>query len=479
MAEGILRMVTEDEFEAFSAGAKATRVHPLAVEVMGEVGVDISSQKSKSVTGFANQEFDYVITLCGENAKRACPVFTKREKRKEIVKDIILKLHQGLSPEEAKSRFLKEVGNITSTEIAEIEQSLINEGMSPDEIKRFCNVHALLFESALKEVTTREDSPAHPVHLFKLENREVEKLTGSLKELRKNKSKYDASQLKRKIEQLLTKLKGLELHYTRKEQLLFPFLEKYGFMGPSKVMWGKDDEIRAMLKEAISKVGQSDADEEYFDACLAPLIEEVEGMIFKEENILFPTSLEKLNAGDWVEILKESEEVGYPFIEKAKDAHALVSELKAAVTEEPQIKAEGAISLPTGELQLKELLSMLNTLPVDITFIDKDDTVKYFSAGKDRIFVRTKSVIGRKVQNCHPPQSVDVVEKILTSFKEGEKDSVDFWINYLGKFIHIRYFAVRDTNGEYLGTLEVTQDITGIRKLKGEKRLLDEGSSQL
>jgi PAS domain S-box-containing protein len=203
------------------------------------------------------------------------------------------------------------------------------------------------------------------------------------------------------------------------------------------------------------------------------LIEEVDGMIFKEEKILFPTSLEKLNVQDWVEILKETENVGYGFIAKPKETSLLIEELKRAVLEEPQAKEE-AISFPTGEVKLEELLGIFNTLPVDITFIDKDDTVKFFSEGPNRIFLRTKSIIGRKVQNCHPPKSVHVVERILESFKEGKRDAVDFWINYKGKFVYIRYFAIRDRNRNYLGTLEVSQDVSNIRELEGEKRLLDE-----
>ncbi len=399
---------------------------------------------------------------------------TQKEQRKEIVKDIILKLHQGMSVEDAKDRFVKEVGSITSSQIAEIEQSLIDEGLSPEEIKKLCNVHALLFESALKEATVTEQSPAHPVYLFKQENREIEKLTASLKELIKNRSGYDIGRLEQKIKDILSQLTGLDIHYTKKEQLLFPFLERYGFMGPSKVMWIKDDEIRALLKAATLKISEVDI-EEFINAYLNPLIEEVDGMIFKEENILFPTSLEKLNVNDWVEILKESDEVGYVFIERPTDTLTLIAELKRAVVEEPKIGEDHVISLPTGVLQLKELMNLLNTLPVDITFIDKEDRVKYFSANRGRIFVRTKTVIGRKVQNCHPPQSLEIVEKILTSFKEKKRNSVDFWINYRGRFICIRYFAVRDENGEYLGTLEVTQDIADIKKLEGEKRLLDEG----
>jgi len=216
-------------------------------------------------------------------------------------------------------------------------------------------------------------------------------------------------------------------------------------MGPSKVMWGKDNEIRDLLKDSISKVdelsNQAQIDE-YISKQINLLIEEVEGMIFKEENILFPTSLEKLDINDWVEILKDS----------------------------------NIISLPTGELRLKELMYILNSLPVDITFIDKDDTVKYFSDNRDRIIVRTRSVIGRKVQNCHPPQSLEKVEEILTSFKEGRRDSADFWINFKERLIYIKFFAIRDESRNYLGTMEVTQDITYLRKLEGEKRLLDEGN---
>lgn len=399
-----------------------------------------------------------------------------KQQKKETMKDIILKLHQGLSIEEAKERFEKEVGNISSTEIAEIEQSLINEGLSPEEIKKFCNVHALLFQSALEKSVSKETHPAHPVYLFKLENREIEKIAGFLKDAVEKKEDYELQQLKEKLNELLTQLRGIKIHYERKEQLLFPYLEREGFIGPSKVMWGKDDEIRDLLKKASSEIENITQGEEldaYIKNILDTLIEEVTGMIFKEENILFPTSIEKLSANDWVEILKESDEVGYVFIEKPKEIGALLKELKASLLEEPTFE-EGVASLPTGSMQMKELIWMLNTLPVDITFVDKDDKVKYFSDSKDRIFTRTKSIIGRRVQNCHPPQSVDVVEKILKSFKEGKRDFVDFWINPNGKYIYIRYFAMRDEEGKYIGTLEVTQDITEMKKLEGEKRLLDE-----
>ncbi|KPK84837.1 MAG: hypothetical protein AMJ94_19745 [Deltaproteobacteria bacterium SM23_61] len=399
-----------------------------------------------------------------------------KEKKKEVMKDILRKLHHGLSVEEAKDRFEKEIGNVTSTEIAEIEQGLMNEGISPDEIKTFCNVHALLFQSALEKSMDQEQSPAHPVYLMKQDNREIEKLTAALKEAVQSGPTHGIAPFKQKVGELLGKLKNLDINYTWKEQVLFPYLEKYEFYGPSKVMWGKDDEIRALWRQSLAGIETlKDQKElkEYAAKTLTPLIEEVNGMIFKEEKILFPASLEKLSVQDWVEVLKETENVGYGLIEKPKETYQLIQELRSAVTEMPKAEEE-AISLPTGSFQLEELMGVLNTLPVDITFIDREDKVRYFSEGKERIFLRTKSIIGRKVQNCHPPQSVHVVEKILSSFKEGRRDQVDFWIHYRGKYVLIRYFAVRDRNGEYLGTLEVSQEISEIQKLEGDKRLLDE-----
>lgn len=397
--------------------------------------------------------------------------------KKEIIKSIIQKLHNGLSVEDAKKKFDEEAGSITSSEIAEVEQSLINEGMSVDEIKKFCNVHALLFESSLSQAMKKEESPGHPVNTFKLENRQIEKLTDSFKKVTEDEGAKDPVKIIKEIKDLLIDLKEIEHHYVRKEQLLFPLLERYGFMGPSKVMWGKHNEIRELLKNALTGADKEQAfknPKAYINDYVAPLIEEVDGMIFKEENILFPASMEKLKPEDWVEILKESDDIGYTFIEKPAQTSAIIEDIKRNVVQEPEITAKEEVKLPTGILKLKELMWMLNSLPVDLTFIDKDDTVRYFSDNKERIFVRTKSIIGRKVQNCHPPQSVDAVEKILAAFKAGKKDHADYWINFNEKFVFIRFIAIRDESANYLGTVELTMDIAGLRSLQGEKRLLDE-----
>lgn len=200
-------------------------------------------------------------------------------------------------------------------------------------------------------------------------------------------------------------------------------------------------------------------------------------MIFKEENILLPMALDKLTEDEWVKIARESDEIGFCLTapeqewipERAAEPDGTVLEETEGAT--PQ---GGFIRFETGLLSLHQLETVLNHLPVDLTFIDENDVVRYFSHGKERIFARTKAVIGRTVQNCHPPQSVHVVEKLLEDFKAGRKDAEDFWINIKDKFIYIRYFAVRDESGQYMGTLEFTQNIAPIRALEGQKRILSE-----
>ncbi len=399
-----------------------------------------------------------------------------RETKINAMKDIILSLHHGLTTDEAKERFEREVGDVSSSEIAEIEQSLINEGLSAEEIMKFCNVHALIFQSSLEKAVADETFPSHPVYLFRQENREIEKLVESIRDIAGKAGPDDLASLKDTLRDSLLRLRGVETHYERKEQLLFPYLEKQDFSAPSKVMWGKDNEVKEMLKAALSAIDEIAGQESlrrYRDELLDPLLEEVNGMVFKEEGILFPVSLERLGPGDWVEILRESDDIGYVFIERPEETEAHVKELEKALLEETVFE-QNTISLPTGTIQPDELVRLLNMLPVDLTFVDSDDTVRYFSESKDRIFRRTKSVIGRKVQNCHPPQSVGAVEQILASFKKGTRDSYDFWLNLQDRLIYIRYFALRGRQGEYMGTLEVTQDVTGIRLLEGENRLVSE-----
>ena len=396
--------------------------------------------------------------------------------KKEIMKDILLQLHRGLPTDAAQEMVKKEVGNITPTEITEVEQSLLDEGLSPEEIKKLYNVYALILESALEKSVDGKLFTSHPVRLFKSENQEINNLVNSIKDAVVKREEYELTSTRERLKALLRQLRGVEVHYDRKEQTLFSYLEKEGVSGPSRVMRGKDNEIRDMLKTALAHledVTSGDLFQRYAKETLIPLLKEIEGMIFLEDNILFPASLEKLSIDDWVQMLEESDVIGYVFIDKAKEMEAARRKLQVALLEEP-VFGDNEVLLPSGALTLNELVSLLNTLPVDITFVDTEDVVRYFSEGKVRVFGRQRAVIGQTVQNCHISESMYVVERILASFKDGSRDSYDFWLNRQGRFLHIRYFAVRDKGGQYLGTLEVMQDITEIRKLKGEKRLLDE-----
>lgn len=377
--------------------------------------------------------------------------------RKLILKDILKKLHAGLPLEEAKKQFEAEIGRVSSKEIFELEQSLLADGVSPEEIKRFCNVHALLFDTSLEKSMADPEDPNHPVALFKAENAEIKRRVENARVLLPSVKDGKGADWVRNI---LEELRAVSKHYERKEQLLFPYLEKAGFYGPSKVMWGKHDEVRGLLKKALA------AGPEEFPAAAAAALEEIDGMIFKEESILFPTSLEKLKPADWAEIFRESAQAGYIFIEPPTAVYEALDIAQNAVG------LSGArVTLPSGSLSLGDLTALLNALPVDLTFVDADDTVRYFSEGRDRVFLRARSIIGRKVQNCHPPQSLDAVQRILDAFRNGTKSSEEFWINMRGRVIHIRYFALRGEGGKYLGSLEVTQDITDIQKITGERRL--------
>lgn len=393
-----------------------------------------------------------------------------REYRQKVLKELISQLHDGKSVDEVKNRFAAVFGDVSAEEIAQAEQALITNGLPVSEVQRLCDVHAAVFKGSIEEIHQPSDLsevPGHPANTFKRENRGIEKLTG---EIREQLALLPDSSAEKKITASLEQLTQIDRHYLKKENLLFPYMEQYGITAPPKVMWGVDDEIRSQLKEVLGKLKAKDAAQ--LQKTVAALLDKITEMIFKEENILLPMLFENLTQDEWKRIADESGELGYCLIDRVPIWTPVSKKETEAVQQEKT--APGVITLPTGVLKTEELEQMLDTLPFDITFVDKDDTVKYFSQGAERIFPRTKSVIGRKVSNCHPPASVHIVEKLVEDFKTGKKDNEDFWIDMGEKYILIRYFAVRNEEGAYLGVLEVTQNIRPIQAIKGEKRLVSE-----
>jgi len=405
-------------------------------------------------------------------------IINNREYRQKVLKELIMELHAGKTVEEVKSRFEELIKGVSASEISEMEQALIMEGMPVEEIQKLCDVHAAVFKGSIEDihkVQKPDETPGHPVHTFKLENRELEKLINE--RLKPHLAEFRASDNSENIYRLLEDINlllDIDKHYSRKENLLFPYMEKYGITAPPKVMWGVDDEIRAAIKELKGMLQDYKGEKEQVYTKADEAAGRVIEMIFKEENILFPMVLETLSEDEWMTIESESDEIGYCLAEpqgKWKPARTNVEEKQK---ETGQTAADGYLKFETGLLTAKEISLMFNNLPIDITFVDKDGAVKYFSQGKERIFPRTKAIIGRQVHNCHPPASVHIVEKLVEDFKTGKKDSESFWIKMGGKYVYIRYFAIRDENGDYAGTMEVTQDIQPIQEISGEKRLVSE-----
>lgn len=405
-----------------------------------------------------------------------------REYRQQELKEIILDLHRGKSVEEVKERFRTLIKDIGATELAQLEQTLIEEGLPEEEVKRLCDVHVSVFREALDLQPSPETIPGHPVHTFRLENEAIAKLVSELRSLIDEIAGKDQvdQKLLQQWRELHQKLLEIEKHYSRKENILFPYLEKNGISGPPSVMWAIHDDIRAQLKQIsalLNKDGELSIEElkTQIESVARPMLTAISEMVYKENNILLPMCLETLTEDEWKEILDQSDDIGYTLITPEKEWQPVPDK---RVEQTPTKAPEGYLEFETGMLTLEQIEAIFNTLPLDITFVDKDNTVRYFSMGAERIFTRTKAVIGRRVEHCHPPASVHVVTRIVEELRAGKRKSADFWIRKGGELIYIRYFPVRSAEGEFLGVLEVTQNVTDIQKLAGEKRLLDEEPNQ-
>jgi hypothetical protein len=299
-----------------------------------------------------------------------------------------------------------------------------------------------------------------------LENRETEKIMTGIKKIVKllyTPDIQDNELLLNDLRQLIARLKLYDLHYIKKENILFPYVEKvFPQYRCLQLMWSFHDDFRKSMKTIEGILNTEHPDKEKLNKELGKLFFVVLPIIFREEQIVFPVAYKAIPQKDWDDMMSQSFETGWCYIEPSA---------AIAGDKNPVMVREGKINLDTGFLTAQQLILLFENLPVDITFVDENDEVCYFSGVKHRIFPRSKAIIGRKVQNCHPHDSVHVVNDIIDAFRSGEKDHADFWIQMKGKFIHIRYFALRDDAGAYKGTIEVSQDVTGIRTLEGERRL--------
>ena len=399
----------------------------------------------------------------------------RRVKRQEALKRVILDLHEGKTVKDVKGEFAALLSDVGGGEIAELEQALIADGLPEDDIKRLCDVHVAVFEDALESQPEPEALPGHPVDTLRAENDAVERVLQALEQAVAG-ADWDQAQAH------LAHLRLYEKHYVRKENILFPYLEKHGFSGPSSVMWAIHDDVRTEWKAlegmlAAGPGGDGAAFREQVEATLASLSTTIRDMAYKEESILVPAALERLTDQEWQAVRAQEPEIGYFEVQPGDGAAIPGPEEKSPAmptsTAEPASAGGELRQLDTGALSTEEINMLLTHLPVDVTYVDADDAVRYFSAGQHRIFPRSPAIIGRRVQKCHPPASMHRVQEILDSFRAGVRDEAEFWIQLGDRFIHIRYFALRGPGGAYRGTLEVSQDVTAIRGLEGEKRLIE------
>ena len=411
-------------------------------------------------------------------------VIDNKANRIRVLKDIIKHLHAGNPPEQVQRQMQEIVRQTDASEIMAMEQELMAEGMPVEEVRSMCDLHSQVTRDVLVQLPIRKAiAPGHPVDTFRRENEAlrgaIAAMTQTLAELQSTKEAADAAAILLRFRQSFNDLMDIDKHYQRKEHALFSCLERHGITGPSKVMWAKDDDVRNLLKRLGECIHSGTDDIEKWKVNLVEAanaaLKAVQEMIYKEENILLPMSLETLSEDEWGEIWSVSPKYGWCIVEPQQGYTPAVG----TTPESMKVPPSGALMLPTGNVSLEQLAGVFSTLPLDLTFVDADDRVAFFTEGPDRIFARSKAIIGRKVQHCHPPRSVETVDQILTDFRAGRQSVAEFWINFHDKFVHVRYFAVRSSDGAYLGTVELTQDLTPLRALQGERRLLEYDSPRV
>lgn len=391
-----------------------------------------------------------------------------REKINGLI-EYVKGIKDNLNGAELYLKYKSDIENVKPQEAFEVFYALLEEGVEPKEVLVFLDKIINVFYKSLSHHQWERPANDNFLEDLILENQalfeKAEEIKIDLKE----------GNLEIKKEKLIPKVKALEEikhHYLKKENILFPYLEKTmeKFQG-LKIMWALHDEVRNRIRETVSILQSKESDEKEVNGIIGKLFFGILGVAKKENLILFPAASEVLSPQDWYDMHKQSLEYEFSFIEKTKEEIGMYSTGSVGLAE--VFEGEYKFKTETGELSLEQIAMIFGALPVDMTFVDENNKVRYFTRPKDRIFPRSPAIIGRDVNNCHPPDSVHIVEKIVEGFRSGEKDSAQFWIELKGKMILIQYFALRDTKGTYRGTLEVSQDITEIRGLEGQRRLLD------
>ena len=410
-------------------------------------------------------------------------------KKLEIVHEIKSAYDEGkISLEEARKALKDRVQHLAPYEIAIIEQEMVEE--TEDEcIKEDIQAMLEVFQDVL--VTKDQELPEnHPISCYRRENAKMKELLLSVEDL------VQYPLIKNQWLELYEELLKFKIHLSRKQNQLYPVLEKKGFTRPTTTMWTLDDFIRDEISECYNLLLEDK--EEEFIGKQAELVADVRDLMDKEENILYPTSLEMINEEEFRYMAEGDREIGFAYIsvqaDKSDNSASASSSVSASTSGDPLSRLSSApgfaeelagllgkygfnnkeekLNVTTGQLTLDQINLIYRHMPVDLSYVDENELVCFYTDTKHRVFPRSKNVIGRDVKNCHPKASVHIVEEIIKKFRSGEQDKAEFWINKPDLFIYIIYYAVRDENGKFRGVLEMMQDCTHIRSLQGSQTLL-------
>ncbi len=390
------------------------------------------------------------------------------------LRSLVRQLREGVQDvqETAYRRFMEALDPF---EVEEAEEELAREGWTSDDMMALCEAHVRYMADVTEDEEALLEMPGHPIHTLMEEHAQilvgVQEARGSAMRLAGGQSGGSDRQ---RLKGLPSFIEEAQKHFQREENVLFPYLERHGITGPPARMWAEHDVLRRKEREVEALINAmsegNDASADKLACAITQFLSLLNAHFYKENHVLFPQAINVIDVLEWSEMRRQFDDIGCcSFVPH----HAQIG-FRTIMPSEPRVARKGEIILPTGRLSVEEAEMLLNALPVEITYVGEDDRVRYFNSPAERLFVRTEAVIGRRVQNCHPKKSVHLVQKIVEDFRSGARDEAEFWIDMAGKKMHIRFYPLRDRDGKYRGAVEVVQNVTGIRELEGEKRLLDE-----
>ena len=366
-------------------------------------------------------------------------------------------------------RYKDAIDSVTPFDVIELENRQMKNGVSTSDIKKSIGKVLNAFYSSLSNYKWEEQAEGTFLYYLMLENRALELKLNTIKQILKKfhmEESFTYPMLRKKLIPLFLKILDFDNHYVKKENILFPYIEKHwNNYNPIKVMWSLHDDIRYSLKGIILILENQQGIWDQLNIEIGKFFFLTFGMIIKEERIVYPVAVETIPKEDWKKMHLQSFELPFPYIETPIKPEVIIKD--STWQKECSFKTE------SGEVSMDQLELIFGSLPVEMTMIDENDKVAFFSDSDSRIFPRSSAIIGRDVQNCHPPESVHIVNEIISAFKEGTKEKAEFWFKYKERLIFTVYHALHDKSGKYRGILEVSQDISRFKDLEGERRLLN------